>query len=386
MKFPKLKNPLLCRVVPYIIILGTFAALFTIIACIKPVSDIVKLLLFLLLLIGLLAYLFKNFAVLMGMDVMLSMFYYIKKARKQFDLPQNFSSKCAEERIKRFGKRYPPLSVKPCPSTLQYKHISPITVYTSGIEEVVAVYHTPFLEKEGCRVILNSAKANSQALKGKKRALFLDKEQKKAPLNRVTVAIIYAEKIDECLRSELFDLLSKQQDDGVDIAFLPCVIDLQNNTCIFDSLCLPTIISHTPVKNRGIKIIKKLVFGGKLPIKNNEHKFEPKEEINENKTLWEFWRETKKEMTLDDKKIQKRYESMKDGEIIVEDDYLYLKWGERGIWLLVELDVEHKVAKVDELKYLYYPKSTEIDKKTIGKIKQYIADYYAKSGYTAKFN
>ena len=52
-----------------------------------------------------------------------------------------------------------------------------MTVYSSGIERIVAAYEVDYLDRENYRDIFSSAKTNSKVLIGKKKARFLDSQQ-----------------------------------------------------------------------------------------------------------------------------------------------------------------------------------------------------------------
>ena len=72
MKYPKIKNALLCRILIYIVVIGGF--LFPIIPlCLIPfISEDVKILISFALVVALLIYMVKNFVTLMTMDAMLA--------------------------------------------------------------------------------------------------------------------------------------------------------------------------------------------------------------------------------------------------------------------------------------------------------------------------
>ena len=77
---------------------------------------------------------------------------------------------------------------------------------------------------------------------------------------------------------------------------------------------------------------------------------------------------------------------MQDGQIEIEDDeYLYLKWKEAGIWLAFRLDNETMIARVDAFDSWDYPKSNKIGKQTHEKMQRRIAEHFAGLGYTVKF-
>ena len=131
-----------------------------------------------------------------------------------------------------------------------------MTVYSSGIERIVAAYEVDYLDREIYRDIFSSAKTNSKALIGKKKARFLDSQQKKQPLHRVTVILILAHKIDAGLIDELYDLVCKQCGDEQENCLVPCVVDLEHHTCVFNCLRVPFVGFGYAVKNRGIRIVK----------------------------------------------------------------------------------------------------------------------------------
>lgn len=310
LKFPKLKNALFCRILIYIIVLGGFITPIVIVSNMNFLPETVKILIIIGLTVGLLIYLIKNFVVLMTIDVGLAMLHCHNTARKQFVLQQSFSVQNVEKKISRFGEKSEPTAISPRPRTLQYKSNAPITIYSKGIEKVIATYSVDFLDKNQYHLIVNSATANAKALKGKKKHRFLDKSQKSSPLNCVTVIFIYAKQVDEKFTSSLFDVVCKNGGDGFDTSTLPCVVDLEKQICTFDSMKIPYIGFQYPVKNRGIKIIQKYLFNNKFPYANSSDTLDPIEDMNSEQSLWEFWKTTKKELILNDKELKKRFEKM----------------------------------------------------------------------------
>ena len=385
MKFPKLKHALLCRILVYVVILGGFIAPMIIVANLKFVPEAVKVIVGIGLAVGLLIYLLKNFVLLMAMDVGLAMLHCHNTARKHFVLPKSFSEQKVERRITRFGKKYEPSALSPRPETLRYKSNAPITIYASGIEKIIATYHIDFLDKNQYQLIVNSATANSKALKGKKKHHFLDKSQKSSPLNRVTVIVIYARQVDEKLRNSLFDVVCKNGGDGFDTAVLPCVVDLEKQICTFDSMRMPYMGFQYPVKNRGIRIIRQHLFNNKFSFADSPDTLDPIKNMDSEQSLWDFWKRTKKELILDDKESKKRFEKMQHRDIVFEDGYIYLKWEDHGLWISVELNEELRSIEIDVIDSWNYPKSHKIAKATIKELKTLINTYFAGLGYTTNY-
>ena len=385
MKSPKLKNALLCRILVYVVVLGGFIAPIIIVANLKFVPEAIKVIVGIGLAVGLLMYLIKNFVLLMAMDVGLAMLHCHNTTRKQFVLPQSFSAKKVEKRISRFGQKCEPIAISPRPETLRYKSNAPMTIYSSGIEKIIATYHIDFLDKNQYQLIINSATANSKVLKGKKKHLFLDKSQKSSPLNRATVIVIFAKQVDEKLRNSLFDVVCKNGGDGFDTAILPCVVDLEKQICTFDSMRMPYTGFQYPVKNRGIKIIREYLFNNKFPFADSPDMLDPIKDMDPEQSLWDFWKTMKKELVSDDKNMKKRFEKMKHRDIIFEDGYIYLKWEDHGLWFSVELNEELRMAAIDPIDSWDYPKSHKIAKAAIKEIEILINTYFAGLGYTTKY-
>lgn len=386
MKFPRLKNPLLCRIFVYIVVIGGFAAPVIIAANLKFIPKGIKVLIAVASMIGLVIYLIKNFVLLMTMDMLLAIQHCVKTARERFVLPDSFSAEKAQKRISKFGKAYKPIKIHPQPEMLRYKSSAPITIFSSGIERVFVTYHTDCLDKNNYLSIVNSAKANSNSLKGKKKHLLLDKEQRKAAINQATAIIIFADKVEENFQNDLSETVCKNNGDDYDISVLPCIIDLENNICTFNSMRIPYMGYQYPMKNRGIKMIKKYIFGGRFPYKSSPDLFTlPKDDLDDNQSLWEYWKESKRELKLDAERNKKLFKKMKHGEVILEDGYIYVKWKEQGIWLSVELDEEEKTAEIDSIDLWDYPKTSNISKSTINSLKNLINTHFSMMGYSTKY-
>ena len=383
MKQPKLKYPRLCRILTYVVVIG--AGLLPIFLVFQfPVPDIIKIIVFFTSLIGLLIYLVKNFMILMMMDMMLAMLSCYRTARKLYYLPKNRTADAIRRSILRYGTVCAPAPIKPAPSALRYKFGNPMTVYNSGIERVVAAYEVDLLDRDMYRDIFTSAKVNSKALIGRKKAKFLDSQQKKQPLHRVTVILILAHKVDPTLSTELYDLVCKQCGDENENCIVPCVVDLENHTCVFNCLRVPFVGFGYAVKNRGIRIIKNRIFGGFLPL-SNEHMLPPVKDADPEMSLWDLWKELHHQFVGAERKTKRQFEAMDDREVRIVDDLLFLKWDQRGVCQEIQMDTEKKTVMVEPVTNWTYPKSQPIGKKLIQKITDHINDYFIKNGYSVVF-
>lgn len=177
MNIPKLKYPRLCRILTYVVVLGCgLLPIFIIFSL--PSPDIVRIIVMLGSLIGLLFYLFRNFMVLMMMDMVLASLSCYRTARKQYTLPANRTADTIRRSILLYGTQCNPSPIQPQPAALRYKFSNPLTVYSRGIERVIAAYEVDLLDRDMYRDIFSSAKTNSKALTGREKAIFLDKQQK----------------------------------------------------------------------------------------------------------------------------------------------------------------------------------------------------------------
>lgn len=378
----RLKNPLLCRIMTYVAVLGAWLLPMAAVICIPGISEFVKVAVSSVCALGLQAYLFCNFAVLMALDIFLGTLQGYKDACRQY--PLETDAKTLENRLSRFGTACDPVALQPKPQILRYKSTAPITVYSSGIEKVVAVYRCGLLTKEEYHNILNSADANSRALTGKKKHRLLDKAQKSSPLNRVTVVLILATAVEPGLSQSLYDLICRREGDGFDAAVLPCVVDLAAKTCVFNSSRLPYFGMQYPVKNRGIHLIKKYIFGGSFP-EGTGMLIEELEDFDSEKTLWSFWRELKQQWRDQKRKTKKSLAKMSHGQMMVEEDAILLKWEDRGTEWALRWEDEGKTPVVTVSDLWEYPKVRPMSKKHLALLKDRIDHHFTQQGHRVRF-
>lgn len=385
MNFPKLKHAMLCRILPYVVVIGGFFAPGILVSFLPFVPEMIKVLVFILCCIGLVYYIFQNFPVLMMMDILFATIHCDNKARTRYDLPKHRTKVRIEASISHYGRKCAPLPIQPQPSDLRYCFRPSWTVYAKGIEKVVATYHVQFLDKDEYQRIFRSARTNAKVLNGLVKPRFLDKEQKKAPLNRVAVIVIFAERVDETLQQRLYEEVCKQCGDEFENSLIPCVIDLERRVCVFNSCGVPYCGFQYAVKNRGIHLVKRLIFGGRIRLRGNAYRLAPLKEFSIEDTLWDVWRMMRREFAEEISRENKRFERMGNGEIQLRKDCLYLKYGNKGICQSILLDAEKRSAKVECVDLWTYPKTNKIGKKTIQGLENRICEYLKRQGYTVTF-
>lgn len=139
MRFPQLKNALLCRIFVYVVVLGGFIAPIIIVTNLDFVHLTIQIVVSAALVIALFIYVFKNLAFLMVIDIQLALLHCNNTARKWFALPESFAVKKVKKRISKFGQQCSPTAISPKPHMLRYKSNYPFTIYSSGNEKVIAV-------------------------------------------------------------------------------------------------------------------------------------------------------------------------------------------------------------------------------------------------------
>ena len=381
-KHPKLKHPLLCEAVLLMLLLLPVVLIIAVVAC-EFLPDTLHLLLVLGTMAASVVLLVRNIPLILGTGIMLDMIRCRQTARKQYDLPAVFSEEKLMHQVCRFGQHCEPLALHPQPAELRYRFQPSWVNYARGYEKIIAMYRADVLDKAAYQDILNSARANFRTLEGRKKPRFLDKQQKKSPLHRVLVVLICARRVDEA-GTDVFEQIQKQAGDGIETAILPCMLDLSKRACIFHGERLPYVFAY-PVKNRGIRLIRRMVFGGRLPLKGNECYLDPIPAYDPEQSLWDFLCDVRKELGIADTHIKKQFASMKDREVYEDEDgYIYVRWGDCGVMRMVEKNTEN-IVEVDEVSMWAWPKVRQMKKADIQAVKQCISTYYFGQGCTVKF-
>ena len=382
----KIKNTRFCTLIITFIIILIVALPFSVIL-LKFLDLEIRLGICLILLFVSVFILIKFSESAIGAELVLKMIEANMKQRTKFILPEGLTKEKIESNVRKIGKPVESALVLPQPQILNYSFKTPLTGFSSGIETVVSLYKTQFLGEVEYKNILNSVQSNSKNLKGRKSSHFLDSEQKKAPLKRTIIALILADSVEEKLSSNLYNVIVKEDKDGVDESVLPCVINFKDNTVFFNTAIIPDMFSLKPSRNRGIKIIKNKVFKGKLDFKNNLNRIEVNiNEIDVEQTIFKLIASERKEFKNIEKTNRKIFKKMNDKEILQKGNNLYIKLGDKGVCLYVESDAENKLATIEFFYMWDFPKTNQISKKTIKEIQSMAINYFSQQGYITKFS
>lgn len=384
MKSLKIKNARLCKnIINLFIVLIVLIPFFPLALSFLKIEVRAWICFFLLIVV--IFILIKGFKYAFSAEIVLKIIESKNKARTKFNLPNGITKEKIESNIKNIGKPVEHTMVFPQPENLQFCFKNSFTDSVKGFESVVSFYSTKNLNVDLYRNILNSANNNFKNLKGIKSPLSFVVQQKKVPLKRINIVVICADFIEENFTKNLFETLCKEDKDGIDESVLPCVIDFSSKTVVFNSEALPEMFSIPCARNKGIKLIKSKIFNNKLNLKNQNYVDFKVEGIDIEQTLWDFLKSQKDEFKSVEKKNKKIFENMKNGEVVFDDDILYVKLEERGVSLLVEKDEEIKKAFIDSFCFWDYPKTNQISKNTIAQIQKIASSYFYGEGYTVEF-
>lgn len=387
MKYPKIKNALLCRILTYLVPLSVMVLPAIVLPLFLP--EIAVFFIWMAIMVCVLIWIIKNFMLLMTLDALLAVLHCYNTAGKRFIIQRNNTKDKILKRISLMGRKYDPAPNRPCPASVRYKLSHPMTIYSSGIEKIILTYHTDNLDKACYNDIVKSAEGNVRALSGTKKARFLDKAQKNSPLNRVTVVFIFAKSVDEALRTDLYDTVCKRAGDDWEISFLPCVIDEETGYCVFNSVRMPYVGYAYPVKNRGVRIIRNCVFGGMLPKAECDDSLMlsdwPEGVTYKDASLWDLIKYFHYEFVGKEKENKKRFSAMQNGEVILDGEYVFAMWEDRGVCLLAQTDEEKKHITVERIHKWSYPKEHIISKAARIELKVLIEDYFEGIGYSSEF-
>ena len=73
------------------------------------------------------------------MELALASLHCRRTAKRWFTLPRSFSVRKLDRRVSRFGRACEPTGYMPQPRMLRYQSKYPLTIYSSGIEKIIAV-------------------------------------------------------------------------------------------------------------------------------------------------------------------------------------------------------------------------------------------------------
>ncbi len=393
MKWPKLKHPLLCNIV---LVGGTVLAFFLpfvlfALADKDILPDFVTIVLTFSIWGGLLWFLISHVGILMILSAVLEMYQGYLHARTYFTCPKNGTQpdgirKKILRRAKRFGTPYE-LETAPRELTVvRYRNTPSMTVYYHRIEKFLLVYEVELLDAEASRKLWQSANAITNIVCRKQKPLY-QKPKGHSKDNSVSVAtVILANTVSPDVAAQLVKDNSRMDDRHVHV----CAVELSTAKYYFDNQKEPFMFTY-PVKNRAINRIHRIVFGGRVPLRDNPHTLpEPpwlaKNEYDPEVSLWSYIGYVKKEVGTQSRKEKKKFQEMADSTVIQDDGWLYCKLEGRVDMMMIDDDENDPQKKQVILSLNWsYPKSNRISKKDRATIRRLVETFLREQGYDVTF-
>lgn len=368
MKFPKLKHSLLCDI---LLVLPAFAVFWYLLLCLLLFGDVEMDAVFLVGLLLTIAfslwYLFSHFLLFNMVSVPLAYIRLWKRDRLEYRTARNGRDRAASEkrilwRCRRWGKRYLPNGPGAEQVQVFYRHGLSWTVFYSVIEKRAAVCSVDHLTKETFRSLLEQAQfLLRQVPAGKPR--LKSRSEKKAPRAFASVLVILADRVDAEVKLSARKAAEKSEED----CLLPCVVECPSGAYYLDGMRSYYMVGMTgrPAKNYASVLLRRLVFGGRLPLKDKTMRPPYPREEDLNMSLWEFLRICRAEIKGSDaeekKERKKMLRRLKDGEVRVGAYAVYCKVGERlaAYAFFADAEDEKKLVLQADGRW-YFPRKTKL--------------------------
>ena len=373
MKFPKLKHTLLCAVLIY-----SPALMFFVFPFFGPLFsggyDGIFIAIWILLGIFSVFYLIRNFPFFITTDITLSTIRLWKKDRLWVEFDRDGINRQSMERklLRRIRRTS---LVTPQPLCLCRRHAVSWTVFWSSVEKFYTLYSVGYLDADGYRSIMRAVEANAKV--PPRGRMPFDKRKRKAPVASAGVVVILADRV-----AEEISAILRRQHTYHESCHLACVADFSVGRCYFDGMGEPYLAGMTgkPVKNMAIALLRRTVFGGRLPKRGSDNcppEPFPDGELSVEMSLWDYIRSFREEMANGRRRDKAIYRKLKDGEVLLQDDVLYCRLGERGVSFFVETDGEEQESGEGVIEVLMedsweYPRRANISKKDGELLRDYL--------------
>ena len=199
-----------------------------------------------------------------------------------------------------------------------------------------------------------------------------------------TAVIFLTDRIDQTVLSSVRK--DDSMDDDENGIVIPVVYDALSRQYYFDAFYEYNLFVKA-TKNYLLDSIKKVVFGGKLPLENND-RFDYSNEISiwQDKSLGELLDDMKESEKREKQFVKDTYEQLMDGQMLYKDETLYIRHnGKLAAFMTFEEDNPNDVF-LFELDLWQYPRETEISKKDQNALRQLAIDYFSARGKMVVFD
>lgn len=393
MKWPKLKHPLLCNIV----LVGSVMAppiLFLFLPAL-PIAELIPPILLAVIILSpwvlALWFMISHYALLMATSMCLELYHAHLQGRRFFTCPKNGKDpasirKRILHRTERFGAPYEVKAVPRELVTLRYKNTLSATVYYHRIEKLLLVYEVEELDKDTLRKLWQSAHAAANIIGREQKPLYR-KPKGHLKDNSVSVAaVILANTVSPDVAAELVEPTMDADDRSV----IFCAVELSAGKYYFDNQKEPYMFAP-PVKNRTVRMIRRTVFGGRIPLRSNPHMLpEPhwmkRDDIQPEESLWSFMHRMQKDLKGLGRKEKRMLREMPADTVLMDGDWLYCKIGERVSMMMVEDDeATPQKKRVILSENWYFPKSNRISKTNNAAIRRLSEEFLRNQGFEVTF-
>lgn len=344
----RIKNPTLCQIALYAPAFLCFAVM---LLC-EPMAELFdgSVWLWLVLFLGSaclsLFYLFRNMILFLATDILFSTVRFWKKDRLWYQTNRiGADRQQAEQRLLRRlqGKTVEPNLQHPRPLAVRLQRSSSWMVYYRGIERITMIYSVDDLDEDSYCRIMASACANLRNITVDEKAFaLLDPKQKKQPVATATAVVILADSVSGTVTERVRSGGSCPRG-----YMLPCVVDLAAGQCWYDGMGEAYMLGMTPKpeKNYAQDILRNLLFGGALPMKNAGPMLPfPVKDCSPDMTLMELLKKYDDAMNLNllgFLKLREKWitRKMKHGDTMLHQGKLYCKLHKRVAELWVQTDL-----------------------------------------------
>lgn len=256
----------------------------------------------------------------------------------------------------------------------RYKKTTTFTDLPKAVHQKLIVYSFATLTHGEYTAILEDAKVQADTfVSGKK-----DEES--------AVAIIFlCDRVDSAVLANVREDCDYTDDGNL---VLPVVYDALTKQYHFNALYEYLVFSVMTTKNYLLNSIKKIVFGGKLPLDNND-RFDYSNEISvwQDKTLGDLVDDIKQSDKKDTQFIKDTAEQLTDGQVLFHDNMLYLKHnGKLATYLVLPEEENPNEVFLWDVDVWEVPKMREISKKDQEILKQMATDYFKSQNKIAVFD
>lgn len=349
MKFPKIKNTVLCELILYFPAGSMFWYLIIMVLIHGTDMEINAAQIICLLALGVLSVVYllypKHFCLFMMGDALFSGIRAWKRDRLEYRTFCNgHSRESAEKRILRrcrlWGRRYNDLKASDAEQfKIYYRHCSSASALTSGIEKRVAVCSVEHLTEENYSSLITKARQLLKRIPDGK-LYFKTASEKKAPWSYACIVVMLADRVDAEVRA----LARKTRTVKENKYLLPCVSECPSGTYYLDGEreYYTVGLAARPAKNFALSLLHKLVFASRWPLKDKTQLPSSDLEKYLDMSLWEYIRKFNNdyaENKIDSAKERKQMlRSLSDGEMQVGEHAIYYQMGKRFVECAYLLD------------------------------------------------